>query len=188
MAGTGTQGSITRGTWNMANMVRAIQQLDLKLFFRLYSLNRHSQVPRLAKAVSRTGDGWLYLLIMPLSIYQLKPEMLRELVTLGLLGFGLERVLYYVLKNVFRRQRPEEYLPNFSAIIAPSDRFSMPSGHTSAAFFAATFMVFGVSMAFIPLYLYGIFVGLSRMVLGVHFPSDLLGGAALGTTIALLIL
>ena len=144
-------------------------------------------LPRLARAVSRTGDGWLYLLIMPLAIYQLKPDHLRELVTLGLLGFGLERVAYFILKNVFRRQRPEEYLSHFQALISPSDRFSMPSGHTSAACFAATFLTLAVSPVFAFLYLYAFCVGLSRMVLGVHFPSDLVGGAALGITMAALI-
>lgn len=169
-------------------MFRAIRQCDLKLLMLLLSLHRFSRLEGLARAVSRTGDGWLYLLIMPLCIVLLKPEHTPELVAIALFGFSLERILYYVLKNLLRRPRPEQALANFKACITPSDRFSMPSGHTSAAFFVASFLSFGLSLAFFPLYLWALCVGLSRMALGVHFPSDLAGGAILGTSIALLLL
>ena len=69
-----------------------------------------------------------------------------------------------------------------------SDEFSLPSGHTSAAFFFCTFLCAGFSLAFLPLYLWARCVSLSRVVLGVHYLSDIFIGAIMGTAIALLVL
>lgn len=61
-------------------------------------------------------------------------EAERELVKLALLAFAFELPLYLLLKNLLKRQRPVG-LPVF---ITPSDRYSLPSGHTAAAFLMAT--------------------------------------------------
>ena len=169
-------------------MNRVLSNLDLKLFRYLLALPHYPLISRIARAVSKTGDGWLYVLIMPLSILLLKTDVAVNLILFALLGFALERGLYWVLKNGFKRQRPPDAIKNFNSLITPSDKFSMPSGHTSAAFFVATFLSFAVSLAFLPLYLWALCVGISRVLLGVHFPTDIVAGATLGTSIALFVL
>lgn len=86
------------------------------------------------------------------------------------------------LKYSIDRRRPYETYPD---IIGKSDEGgpSFPSGHTSAAFATAT----SLSLAYpkwyviVPSYLWASTVGYSRMHLGVHYPSDVLGGMILGT-------
>src|SRR5690606_15639529 len=98
------------------------------------------------------------------------------------------RTLYFVLKRSIRRRRPPEAISGFKAVIVASDEFSLPSGHTSAAFLFVTFLCAGFSLLFIPLYLWAIAVGFSRVILGVHFFTDILLGALIGIAIALIVL
>jgi undecaprenyl-diphosphatase len=107
-----------------------------------------------------------------------------------LLAFFIERPLYFVLKNSFKRNRPAAALDNFVSVIIPSDKFSFPSGHTSAAFMMATLIsYFSPSFTDISLivllYLWATAIGFSRVILGVHFPTDTLMGAVLGVSTAL---
>lgn len=102
---------------------------------------------------------------------------------LGLvLGNGL-------LKNLFGRVRPYELegaLVTDLLIKAPHD-YSFPSGHTLAAFeFASVMALFykslpGKKITAIASVVLGVLIAFSRLYLYVHFPSDVLGGAILGT-------
>ncbi len=96
----------------------------------------------------------------------------------------IERIIFFVAKNTFRRQRPAENLNAFSTLVVASDKFSFPSGHTSAAtlYAAIIYQHFPIIGALLLLWAAG--VGASRVVLGVHYPSDILAGASLGLAIA----
>ena len=102
----------------------------------------------------------------------------------GLLAFAIELPLYLVLKNTIRRDRPCYRFENFDAFITPSDKFSFPSGHAAAAFvFATVFSHYYPAMTELS-YSIAVLIGLSRVMLGVHYPTDIVAGAALGVSIA----
>ena len=100
------------------------------------------------------------------------------------LAFAIERPCVFRFKKQLKRNRPEAALPNFHSIIKPSDQFSFPSGHTSAAFMMATLLGYFIPSLLIPLYCWATLVGFSRVVLGVHFPTDTLVGVMMGISIA----
>lgn len=139
-----------------------------------------------ARAFSRSGDGTLQLLL-PLLMWIVDGERGLLFASMTLFAFTIERPLYWVLKNTCRRRRPPEAIPDFQSVIHAADRFSFPSGHTTAAFLLATLCALCYGPMAAPLYAWAACVGLSRVVLGVHFPSDILAGALLGCGIGWLV-
>lgn len=91
----------------------------------------------------------------------------------------------YVLKRIVNRSRPVVMYPDIQAF--ENERFhSFPSGHTSNAFVAATSLSLNFKKWYVivPSYAWATAVGYSRMHMGVHYPSDVLAGALLGTASA----
>ncbi|PLW84475.1 phosphatase PAP2 family protein [Kineobactrum sediminis] len=139
----------------------------------------------LAKAVSRSGDGYLHLLLPLLLLLYGSPHA-GPFIQLLIPALLMERALYWSLKNSLKRQRPQEAVPGFRSLVTAADRFSFPSGHSSGAFLLATSLavIYGGPMAVI--FVWAGAVALSRVLLGVHFPGDTLAGAVMGSSIVLL--
>lgn len=157
---------------------------DTKLFYWLFNVTAKSDC-RWVKRISHSGDGHAYLLI-GLTLWMFDPLDGAIFLYTTLLAYALELPLYVVLKKAFKRQRPCDLFTNFSSHIKPSDKFSLPSGHTAAAFLMAALLAHFYPSASIPAYLWASTIGLSRVMLGVHYPSDIFAGAALGLTISYL--
>lgn len=165
-------------------MIKYLQELDTRTFLSFFYSQYQSTLAQLAVLVSSSANGWWYAILVPLCIL-MQPAQARELLTLALTAFTIERVLYFVLKNTIKRRRPPAAIDGVKSIIIAADEFSLPSGHTSAAFLFTTVLCEALSPLFAPLYLWAAAVGFSRVILGVHFFTDVLMGALLGTCIAL---
>lgn len=94
----------------------------------------------------------------------------------------LTAISVYGIKHIVNRQRPAVKDPTFTAVINESDP-SFPSGHTSEAFATATSLTiaFPKWYVIVPAYSWAITVSYSRLYLGVHYPTDVLAGAILGS-------
>lgn len=161
--------------------LQLIQSYDSSLIVKLFSARHYHSILPLARFVSRLGDGYLYLLLGLLS--WLVQGWDHGLFAALLLVFAIERPLYYVLKNTLRRNRPFCVLA-IENQVKPSDRFSFPSGHTSAAFAFAIICMQFFPLLSLPLLLLASSIGFSRIVLGVHYPTDVLMGILLGIAVA----
>lgn len=167
-------------------LMQTIQSYDVFLFNWVMQRKSQRLLVWCARGVSKTGDGYLYLLLACCLLWSGQPEETRLLSAIAV-AFLIERALYFLIKNVCKRDRPPAAL-NIKSFIVPSDRFSFPSGHTSAAFLMATLLGWHFPMLLPVLLAWASTVGMARIVLGVHFPTDTLIGALMGTTIALLTL
>jgi undecaprenyl-diphosphatase len=89
-------------------------------------------------------------------------------------------VLFRLLKTAGRRRRPCHLAPHCWATILPPDKFSFPSGHTITAFAMAISIAHSYPQCYAYLLFLAASIALSRIVLGMHFLSDVLAGAAIG--------
>lgn len=114
--------------------------------------------------------------------------MMRNGVKTGI-SIGFSALLSTGLKYAINRPRPFVQYPN--DIIKRTDvgPYSFPSGHTTTAFATATALTLSTKKWYVavPSYAYACAVGYSRLRLGVHFPSDVLGGVVLGIGSSLLV-
>jgi len=164
-------------------LINSIHKYDVFMFIWLNNVGIHSALVRLCRYISRTGDGILYLLLAGWLFWDQGTE--SPLLQALALAFAIERPVYFILKNGFKRHRPQQALQNFRSVITPSDQFSFPSGHTSAACLVATLLGYFFPLLIIGLCFWAALVGFSRVVLGVHFPTDTLVGAILGLSSAI---
>ena len=159
-----------------------IQQLDLRMLMWCRKSCFYPQFMFWVRIISKTGDGYMQV-VFPLIVLLLYPVIGVNFLLLVATAFAIERPLYFVLKNTLKRRRPPEVIPGFHSTIQASDHFSFPSGHTMGAFLLATLAALVFSLHVLPLFLWATAVGASRVILGVHFPSDILAGAIIGSVI-----
>jgi undecaprenyl-diphosphatase len=164
--------------------LQPIQDFDLSLFKWCMARRRRELLTALGRSISKTADGWVYLSFLALYGFLEWPNNIHFL-KYYLIAFIAERIVYFLMKNCCRRHRPADAINGFDSFIVPSDKFSFPSGHTSAAFLFTVLVASQFPVLFPFLLCWGALVAMSRVFLGVHFPTDTLVGACLGSGIAL---
>jgi undecaprenyl-diphosphatase len=135
---------------------------------------------------SRLGDGWLWLAIA-LLLAAAGPEG-PPVLARGALSAGCANLLLFLLKKRIRRARPCERGRPVAFQVNPlhwfpSDRFSFPSGHALNAFAIGSVIAFSFPFLAVPVMMVAASVAASRVVLGLHWLSDVLVGAVVGLLI-----
>ena len=172
-----------------AHMSAAVRQaaawLDTRDHHVMIRLN-HWRPPRWMRlwmiAATRGGDGWLwYAMGLTVALFG-GADRFRALGAAGL-AVGLGIALFLKLKRVIGRRRPCALEPHCWATLLPPDQFSFPSGHTITAF-AVALALGSYYPAMMPGLLFcAASVAASRILLGMHFLTDVLAGAVLGGTL-----
>jgi undecaprenyl-diphosphatase len=156
---------------------------DHKLMRRVNQWRPPRWVRLWALWATRAGDGWLWYALGIVILLFGGPQRFLAVGT-ATLAAGLGVVLFLKLKKATGRRRPHCFEPHCWATLLPPDQFSFPSGHTITAFAVA------VSVSrFYPEMLGGLLfcaisIAASRILLGMHFLSDVLAGAAIGAVLA----
>lgn len=144
-------------------------------------MNRYGARPRICHAfalVSRLGDGaFWYALMLLLPMFDAGAGLQASL-HLALVGL-VSLALYRGLKQYTRRPRPFARHRSITAHIAPLDEFSFPSGHTLHAIAFALVATHHYPMLGWVLWPFAALVATSRVVLGLHYPSDVLAATAI---------
>ncbi|MGF1697753.1 phosphatase PAP2 family protein [Vibrio kyushuensis] len=167
--------------------LESVTRLDLAFSSFCLQHRFSHQVARVSKAISHSGDGHLYLVLGLTAFFFDGPQ--GELFFWSvLMAYAIELPIYWLMKNSVKRRRPEELTPYIAAFITPSDRYSLPSGHTAAGFLFAT-LIGAFYPTLLPVaFVWACLIGASRVLLGVHFLTDIVIGALLGIGSARLVL
>ncbi len=134
---------------------------------------------------TRGGDGWLwYLLIAVLFIFGGAERFAATGAAALASGVGIG--VFLALKRITGRKRPCALEPHCWATLLPPDQFSFPSGHTISAFSVAVSLGWFHPVLLPALLFCAASVAISRIVLGMHFLSDVIAGALIGSGLALM--
>jgi undecaprenyl-diphosphatase len=176
--------TFTESTLIGSNTLKILAQLDAKLYVGFGRLQERLNLYPWARGLSFSGDGYLYFAIAFLACLQ-APEIGQKLLFSGLFAGAIELPIYWAAKKYFKRQRPYVVHTALERIHIPSDEFSFPSGHATAGFLMAYLVAHFFPVYALPMYLWVGMIALSRVLLRVHFVSDILAGMLLGTGIAM---
>jgi undecaprenyl-diphosphatase len=167
-----------------------IQRLDAqdRALFARWALQRALSTWERAcwVAVTHVGSAWctIGLALLPLTGL----SAFKRAGTLPLTLLVVSHLVIQGVKRTIGRPRPSRSHVHASLVVEP-DRFSFPSGHSAAAMSVALGFAYAAPELSAPLVMSAVFVGLSRVVLGVHFPGDVFVGQliALLTAVAVVV-
>jgi undecaprenyl-diphosphatase len=158
-----------------------VSTLDEAVDAAFEPLRGHPAVDRAASVVSNLADyGLIWVLLAGLKARRRGPDRRRAVVALGVAGFS-SLIVSRMVKAAVERQRPDEHLA--AAVRTPTSS-SFPSGHTLAAF--CTAFVLGDSDTGTAVNIgFASAVAASRVHLRAHHPTDVAGGALIGSVLGL---
>ncbi len=164
-------------------MLHLIATGDHKLMRKVNKWPAPKWVRMWSVAATRAGDGWLWYLIGLIILLVGGNNRFEAIAAAGsaaLVGIAT----FKSLKHVSGRKRPCQIEPHCWATLLPPDQFSFPSGHTITAFAVAVTLGEFYPMLMPGLLFCALSIAASRILLGMHFLSDVVVGAALGMLLA----
>lgn len=160
-------------------MINIITNIDTRILFYIQKYLHNEILDTIMITLTKLGDAgilWIVISLALLCSKKYRPvgilTLCALLITL-ILGDG-------ILKNIIERNRPFVGLKDFNLLIKAPSSYSFPSGHTSAAFAAASMLSYHFNKYKIVFFTLAVLMAFSRLYLYVHYPSDIAGGIILG--------
>ncbi len=159
-----------------------VTPVEAHIMERFCSLRHFSWLTWIFKTASRLGDGPLWI-ATGLCFLAINDGHTHRVVFAAALSVGTSVLLFMCIKNLIGRPRPFEAWQELTGMMAPPDKFSFPSGHTMTAFAVWGALLVGMPALSHAYLVIAFLIGLSRIFLGLHYPTDVLVGAILGGSI-----
>lgn len=175
---------MSRLNYHLSASVQKFNDWDVDLCQSCNDLSRNLSLRNMFKLISRLGDGVFWYVLMAALLLHYQAAAVAAV--LHMLAVALAATLIYkLIKRQTLRPRPFNVYPSIVCNGHPLDQFSFPSGHTMHA---VAFSI--VSTAYFPALIwlvlpFALLVAVSRPILGLHYPSDVLVGALIGAVLSI---
>ena len=158
----------------------AVFQFDSSILLWIQDSLRVGFLNPIVNVITHLGDHGLFWIVVTLALLAF-----RKTRKLGLMCFVAMACSYIVcnliLKNWVARVRPYELIQGLECLVGPQHDFSFPSGHTSNSLACGWVLFRRAPKKYgVPALVLGILISLSRLYVGVHYPTDVLAGAVIG--------
>ncbi|MDD6304870.1 MAG: phosphatase PAP2 family protein [Lachnospiraceae bacterium] len=166
-------------------MLQYLMEMEQNILLFVQNNIRNDFLDPIVIFITKLGNGgaiWLLLAVALLCFKKTRKTGVLVLVALA----GSLLINNMILKNLVARTRPYDVIPGLTSLIGAQGDFSFPSGHTGSSFAAAVVLFCRLPKKYgIPAMILAVLISLSRIYVGVHYPTDVLAGALIGTGIAI---
>lgn len=161
-----------------------INQIDIYLCLFANKACQRRITKNFFAAISRLGNGVFWYVLMGLIPVLFGFEKIHVSMRMAIIGIaGL--IIYKLIKSVTERPRPYKVNSHITLGTMPLDQYSFPSGHTlHAVSFTLTSVYYIPELGWL-LIPFAVLIALSRIILGLHYPTDVLAGGVVGTSLAI---
>ncbi len=164
-------------------MLDMIQQMDAGALLYIQDNIRNSFLTPILKTITHLGDAGIFWILLTIALLCFKKTRRAGFYSLLALVGSLV-INNLILKLLVNRTRPYDCVVGLTPLVKRLIDSSFPSGHSSASFASATALYFAVPKKYsVPLLILAALIALSRLYVGVHFPTDVLVGSITGALI-----
>lgn len=166
-------------------MIDWLLNLDGNILLFIQEFIRNPLLTTLFRVITTLGNGgaiWILLTLVMLTMP--KTRKIGCMMALSLIGILL--INNMMIKNLVARTRPYEVIGGLTYLVPKPREFSFPSGHAGSSFAAAWVMFRRLPRRYgVPALVLATLIALSRLYVGVHYPSDVLFGVIVGIAVSL---
>lgn len=159
----------------MQQVAGLIKKSDIAVFYLFNRRFRCRILNLLMNVITQLGSTF-FSIFLPLALLLSGKSILRNIGVRMAVLLILTQLIVQGVKRLVNRPRPYRTLDRVIAVKPPACKYSFPSGHTATAFSLGFVLALSIP-AFSQLFLLGaLLVGISRVYLGFHYPTDVLVG------------
>ncbi|AWB43916.1 phosphatase PAP2 family protein [Paenibacillus sp. CAA11] len=168
----------------MERLLTKFKQLDQRLFVGINTGLHHSSLNFILYYLTNLG-GATFTILASLSIWAFAPQPWSRVGLIAFAALALSHIPVALTKKTYPRVRPYLTLPGTNTFRNPLKDHSFPSGHTTAIFSLTVPFIAASPVLATILIPTALLVAISRIYLGLHYPSDVAAGGVIGTLVAL---
>ncbi|WKY45110.1 phosphatase PAP2 family protein [Eubacteriaceae bacterium ES2] len=168
-------------------MLQFLAALDQNILLWIQESVRHVFLTPIFIMITKLGNSGVIWIISAMVL--MLSQKTRKVGIMVIIALGLTTLLNdMILKNIVARPRPYEVIPGLQYLIEKQNSYSFPSGHSGSSFAAAVTIYLNLPKSYgILAMILAALIAFSRLYLGVHYLSDILCGAIIGSIIAALV-
>lgn len=131
-----------------------------------------------------TNKGYVFFILFGIIAFLKNDKKVFLPLTICIIAWLVSDAIGNLLKHIIERPRPFNVIDDIRVLVGRGNSYSFPSNHAMTSFSVAAVLGYFFSYLRIPGYFVAILIGFSRIYVGVHYPSDVIGGGVLGILVA----